>query len=197
MSDLENQEITELLRAWGSGEDAALGRLMPLVYSELKRMARRRRRNLDIGGSLQTTGLVHEAFLRLVNVTSVSWQERSHFYAVSAQIMRRILVDSARSRLSLKRGGEFRRADASADVDFDQIPDLNVAHAAEVLTVHDALDALARLDARQAQVVEMRFFGGLTEDEIAAALGLSAQTIKRDWRLAKAWLRREIKKQAS
>ncbi len=193
MNPFENQDITALLKAWGTGEDAALNKLLPLVYRELKRMARRYSRAGD-GRSLETTALVHEAYLRLVDVTSVSWQERSHFFAVAAQIMRRIMVDAARARRSQKRGGQFRLANQSTEVDFDQIPDIGASRADELLAVHDALEVLAQMDSRQAKVVEMRFFGGLSIDEIAEVLGISPQSVKRDWKLAKAWLGREFKK---
>jgi RNA polymerase sigma factor (TIGR02999 family) len=193
MNTAASQEITGLLKAWGSGESSALDRLIPLVYRELKRMARRYMRTRD-SGTIQTTALVHEAYLRLVDLSSVGWQDRAHFYAVSARIMRGILVDAARARQSQKRGGLHRRIDPSTGFDLDRIPDLGSERAAEILTINDALDSLARMDPRQVQVVEMRFFGGLSVEETAEVLKISPQSVMRDWKLAKAWLRREMRR---
>lgn len=193
MNAAASQEITGLLRAWASGESSALDRLIPLVYRELKRMARRYMRTSD-SGTLQTTALVHEAYLRLAELNSVEWQDRVRFYAVSARVMRGILVDAARARGSQKRGGRLRRINQSTDFNLDQIPDLGSGRAAEILIINDALDSLARMDPRQAQVVEMRFFGGLSVDETAEVLRISPQSVMRDWKLAKAWLRREARK---
>lgn len=156
MNAAASPEITILLKAWGSGQSSALDRLIPLVYRELKRMARRHMRRSD-SGTIQTTALVHEAYLRLVDLSSVGWQDRAHFYAVSARIMRGILVDAARARGAQKRGGMLRRAGASTNFDLDQLPDLGTGRAAEILAVNDALDRLTKLDPRQVQVVEMRF----------------------------------------
>jgi len=188
-----SQEITDLLKAWAEGKPAALDRLIPHVYRELKRLARRYRRGSD-GVSPQTTTLVHEAYLRLVDMNAVRWQDRAHFYAISARVMRGILVDAARARRSQKRGGLLRRAGTSSDIDLDQIPDMGSGRAEEILAIHEALEHLARMDARQAQVVEMRFFVGLSVDETAEVLNVSPQSIMRDWKLAKAWLRREIRR---
>ena len=193
MSVLENQEITLLLKAWGSGEDAALDRLIPLVYRELKRMARRHMRRSE-SGTIQTTALVNEAYLRLVDLNSVEWQHRAHFYAVSARIMRGILVDAARARQSQKRGGQLKRLEADSGFNLDQIPDVGSDRAAEMLALNDALDVLAKMDPRQAQVVEMRFFGGLSVEETAEVLKISPQSVLRDWKLAKAWLGRELRR---
>jgi len=153
-------------------------------------LARRHLRSSD-NGTLQPTALVHEAYIRLVEIHSVRWQDRAQFYAVSARIMRGILVDAARVRRSQKRGGLLRRT-ASSDIDLDQIPDMGPGRAEEIVAIHEALEHLAKMDPRQAQVVEMRFFGGLSVDETAEVLKISPQSVMRDWKLAKAWLRREI-----
>ena len=188
-----SQEITGLLKPWGRGQSSALDDLIPHVYRELKRLARRHMRSSDCG-TLQTTALVHEAYIRLVDLTSVRWQDRAHFFAVAAQIMRGILVDAARARRAQKRGGLLRRSDPSTNVDLDQIPDMGSGRAEEILAIHEALDRLAKMDPRQAQVIEMRFFGGLSVEETAEVLKISPQSVMRDWKLAKAWLRREIRR---
>jgi len=193
MNAAPSQEITGLLKAWGRGQSSALDDLIPLVYRELKRLARQHMRGRE-RETLQTTALVHEAYIRLVDLSSVEWQDRAHFFAMAAQIMRGILVDAARARRSQKRGGLARCTGRSTDVDLDQIPDLGSRRAEEILAIHEALDCLAKMDARQAQVVEMRFFGGLTVDEAAEVLKISPQSVMRDWKLAKAWLRREIRR---
>jgi RNA polymerase sigma factor (TIGR02999 family) len=187
----DRAEITTLLKAWGSGDPSALDRLIPLVYRELKRMARQHMRRGE-SGLIQTTALVHDAYLRLVDLTSAEWQDRAHFYAVSARVMRGILVDAARARQSQKRGGLLHRANPGAGFDVDQIPDLRSMRAVEILAINDTLDHLAKVNQRQMQVVEMRFFGGLTEEETAEVLKVSPQSVKRDWSLAKAWLRRQM-----
>jgi len=188
-----SQEITGLLKAWGSGQPSALDRLIPLVYRELKRMAQRHMRRSD-PGTIQTTAVVHEAYLRLVDLGSVEWQDRAHFYAVSARVMRGILVDAARARGAQKRGGLFRRVHSSTNFDLDQVPNLGSGRTAEILAINDALDRLAKMDPRQVQVVEMRVFGGLSVEETAEVLQISLQSVMRDWKLAKVWLRREIRK---
>jgi RNA polymerase sigma factor (TIGR02999 family) len=195
MSVAASPEITTLLKAWGAGQSSALDRLIPLVYRELKRMARRHMRRSD-SGTIQTTALVHEAYVRLVDLSSAGWQDRAHFYAVSARIMRGILVDAARARGAQKRGGMLRRADPSTNFDLDQVPDLGAGRAAEILAINEALDGLAKMDPRQVQVVEMRFFGGLSVEETAEVLKISPQSVMRDWKLAKVWLRREMRKSA-
>ena len=179
-------EITQLLRAWRGGDEAALQRLTPLVYGELRKIAHGYMRGEREGASLQATALVHEAYLRLVDAGSVDWQDRAHFYAVSAQMMRRILVDTARARVRDKRGGHAAR------LDLDEIPDLSGGRSHELVALDDALNALAKLDQRKAKVIELRFFGGLSVEETAAALGISAQSVMRDWRLARSWLTREL-----
>jgi RNA polymerase sigma factor (TIGR02999 family) len=187
-------EITGLLRAWGAGDTGALERLIPRVYNDLRRAARRHMRNERPGNTLESTALVHEAFLRLVDVQRADWKDRAHFFAVASQMMRRILVDAARARLSAKRGGDLQREEHSGAPDLDQIPDLSSRRDGELLAIHEALDALVRIDARKARVIELRFFGGMSVDETAVVLAVSPQTVMRDWKLAKAWLTRELKK---
>ena len=156
-------------------------------------MARRHLRSSD-NGTLQPTALVHEAYIRLVEIHSVRWQDRAQFYAVSARIMRGLLVDAARVRCSQKRGGLPRGARTSIGIDLDQIPDMGSGRAEELLAIHEALEHRAKMDARQAQVFKMRYFAGLSVDETAEVLEISPQSVMRDWKLAKAWLRREIGK---
>ncbi|MEO8052750.1 MAG: sigma-70 family RNA polymerase sigma factor [Acidobacteriota bacterium] len=188
----KTQEITVLLRAWSAGDGAALDRLTPLVYDELRRMARRYMRNERAGNTLQTTALVNEAYLRLIDVKNVSWSDRVHFFAVSAQMMRRILVDAARARASAKRGGLAKRVAHSTAVNWDEIPDASSNRGVELIAIDDALKRLAEFDPRKAQVIELRFFGGLSVEETAAVLKISPQSVMRDWKLAKAWLTREL-----
>jgi RNA polymerase sigma factor (TIGR02999 family) len=179
-------DITELLVAWRNGDEGALAQLMPEVHGELHRIARRCMRGERAGHSLQATALVNEAYVRLVDTRQVRWQDRTHFLAVSARLMRRVLVDHARARLYQKRGGgapKLTLTDGLAGSD-EQPQD--------VIALHDALDALAKFDERKSRVVELRVFGGLTVEETAHVLGVSADTIIRDWKLAKAWLLREI-----
>lgn len=181
--------ITALLKAWSGGDPAAQERLIPLVYKELHRLARRYRKRSGAGETLQTTALVNEAYMRLIEIHDVVWRDRVHFFAVSAQVMRRILVDSVRARGAIKRGGDAGRLVA---LDPDQIAAPDSDRAAELLAIDEALTSLARIDARRARVVELRVFGGLTMDEAAEVLGLSPQSVRRDWKLAKAWLLREL-----
>ena len=188
----EPAEITRLLRAWGRGDSAALDRLTPLVYEQLRRMARLYMRNERLGHTLQATALVNEAFLRLVDTRSLDWTDREHFFAVCARIMRRILVDAARSRAAIKRGGQAKRAEHSTGINFDQLPDPASEMSAQVCALDEALNVLAQIDPRQAHVIELRFFGGLTVEETARVLQTSPQTVMRDWRLARAWLAREL-----
>ena len=182
----EANEITRLLIAWRNGEAAALDDLMPLVYLELKRIARNFMRRQRVGHTLQTTALVNEAFVRLVDSDKVNWQDRSHFFAMSAQLMRRILVDAARRRNSAKRGGERIQVTLA-----DDLKSANEGQV-DVVAIDEALARLASLNQRQAQIVELRYFGGLTEDEIAETLNISSRTVRRDWNLARAWLYREL-----
>jgi RNA polymerase sigma factor (TIGR02999 family) len=188
----ESVDITSLLKAWGQGDQQALEQLTPLVYSHLRAQARRCMRN-EHGVTLESTALVHEAYLRLVNARAVDWHDRVHFFALSARIMRRILIDAARARAAAKRGGAAVRADHSSAVDLDQIP-ADDSRASDVLcALDDALESLARIDPRRAQVIELRFFGGLSVEETADVLAVSPQTVMRDWRLARAWLARELR----
>jgi RNA polymerase sigma factor (TIGR02999 family) len=186
------KEITRLLRAWSAGDSAALDQLIPRVYGELRRIARRHVRKEGASNSLQATALVHEAYLRLVDVQNVDWHDRTHFFAVAARMMRRILLDAARSRAAAKRAGGARRADDSAAVDLDQIAEVSPGRDDELVAIDDALQMLAKMDPRKERVVELRFFGGLTVEETAGALNISPQSVMRDWKLAKAWLTREL-----
>jgi RNA polymerase sigma factor (TIGR02999 family) len=190
-------EITVLLKEWGRGDETALERLTPLVHNELRRLARRYMRQERGGHTLQGTALVNEAYLRLVDVTGVDWQDRAHFFAVSAKIMRRILVDAARTRAAEKRGGRAERLDHSVPVDLDQFPVPGSDRASELCALDDALEALGQMDPRRAQVIELRFFGGLTVEETAEVLAISPQSVMRDWKLARAWLTRELRHQPS
>lgn len=192
MSLPEALDVTGLLRAWGQGDQDALERLTPLVYEHLRHQARRYMRNERSGVTLQSTALVHEAYLRLVNTHDVEWHDRVHFFALSAQIMRRILIDAARARSAAKRGGGATRADHSTPIDLDQIPSDDSRGAAALCALDDALERLAQIDVRRAKVIELRFFGGLSVDETAEVLQVSPQTVMRDWRLARAWLAREV-----
>jgi RNA polymerase sigma factor (TIGR02999 family) len=178
--------VTELLRAWGDGDEAALERLTPLVEAELRRLARSYMRRERHGHTLQTTALVNEAFLRLTEARRVRWQDRAHFLAISARLMRRVLVDHARSRGYQKRGGGAERV--SLDEEVVASPGTDV----DVVALDRALDALAAVDERKSRVIELRFFGGLSVEESAEVLGVSTDTVKRDWRLAKLWLLREL-----
>ena len=178
-------EVSELLRAWSDGDCGALDRLTPLVYDELHRLARRYMRGERPGHSLQTSALVNEAYMRLVDYKGMQWQNRAHFFAVSAQLMRRILVEHAR-RHNLKRGGGVHH------VSLEQTAVVGGERDADLVALDDALNALAQLDARKVQVVEMRFFGGLSVKETAQVLKVSPETVQRDWKLAKAWLLDEL-----
>lgn len=188
----EPGNITGLLKAWVAGDSAARERLVPLVYDELHKLAHRYRRKAGAGNTLQTTALVHEAYLRLVDIDNVDWHDRAHFFAVSAQLMRRILVDAARARHALKRGG---KAGPLEILNMDEIPATDSARGADVVALDDALTALAKLDPRRARIVELRVFGGLSVEETAEVVGLSPPSVMRDWRLAKAWLLRELSAQ--
>ena len=179
-------EITSLLKAWNSGDPAALARLAERVYPELRLMARRYMKNERQANTLQTTALVHEVYLRLVDVTKVEWHERAQFFAMAAQMMRRILVDAARARGAHKRGG------SALKVNLDEAALLSSAPDRSILALDEALTAFSQVAPRQAKVVELRYFGGLTEEEIVAALKISPRTVRRDWDLAKAWLLREL-----
>ena len=188
----ESPEITALLKAWGSRDAAALDQLTPLVYEELRRLARRYMRNERAGNTLQTTALVNEAYLRLVDAKRVGWQDRMHFFAVSAQMMRRILVDAARARGSAKRGGQVKRVNHSDALNLDEIPNVSTGRDRELVAIDDALNTLAAMDPRKARVIELRFFGGLSVEETGEVLKILPQSVMRDWKLAKAWLTREL-----
>jgi RNA polymerase sigma factor (TIGR02999 family) len=177
--------VSGLLQAWGDGDRGALDKLTPIVYDELRRLARRYMRGERPGHSLQTSALVNEAYMRLVDYKGMQWQNRSHFFAVSAQLMRRILVEHAR-RHNLKRGGGVQH------VSLEETAIVGVDRAADLIALDDAMVTLARLDPRKVQVVEMRFFGGLSVEETAEVLNVSSVTVMRDWSAAKAWLYREL-----
>ena len=184
------QPISQMLQRWSSGDRAALEELMPLVYDELHRIAHRYIAQQAPGHTLQTTALLHEAYLRLAGQEEKHWEHRAHFFGVAAQAMRHILVDYARAQLREKRGGGALRL--SLDGALDDALALGPEQSAELMALHDALTDLAKLDARQSQIVELRFFGGLTEPEIATLLQVSQRTVSSDWRLARAWLLRQM-----
>ena len=186
MRNSSPEDITGLLLAWGGGDREALDRLMPLVYQELRRLARRQMRRERAGDTLQTTALVNEAYLRLVDYARVQARDRSHFLAIAAQAMRRILVERARSRSADKHGSGAQK------VSLDEVADVSDERAAELVALDDALQAFAAIDPRKARLVELRYFGGLTIEETAEVLGVSTPTVERDWRTAKIWLHREI-----
>jgi len=183
---MEPANVTQLLQAHASGDSKALGELIPLVYEKLRKMARGRMRGERPGHTLDATGLVHEAYLELVKFDRLNWQNRSHFFAIASQVMRNILVDYATKKKTEKRGGGRRQvtlgdADSAVEVKIEQL-----------LSVHQALNRLAEMDERRANVVECRFFGGLNMEETATALGISVRTAHRDWKLASTWLKREL-----
>lgn len=186
MPQPSTHEISELLVAWSGGDESALQRLMPLVYDELHRLAHRYMNGERAGHMLQTTALVNEAYLRLINWRAVSWQNRAHFFGVSAQMMRRILVDFARDKKYLKRGGD------ALQVSLGEAAAVGDIRSSDLVGLDEALNALAKVDVRKARVVEMRFFGGLSVVEAAEVLKVSEETVMRDWRLAKVWLLREL-----
>jgi RNA polymerase sigma factor (TIGR02999 family) len=184
--DVPPGEVTRLLQAWTRGDAAALDQLLPRVQAELRRLARRKMRGERSGHTLQTTALVNEAYLRLIDVERVAWQDRAHFFAVVARLMRRILIDYARARGSLKRGGGLGTVEL-CDQTVSPVTD------PDLLALDEALETLAANDARKSQVVELRFFGGLSVRETAQVLKVSTDTVARDWRLAKVWLLRELR----
>jgi len=186
MAGSSTHEITQLLKAWSEGEQSSVEKLMPVVYDELHRMAHRYMVHERPGHTLQTTALVNEAYLRLVDSAQASWQNRAQFFAVCAQAMRRILVDWARSCQALKRGGEMRPLQLDEALAVAETP------SRDLVALDEALKALATVDPRKSQVVEMRYFGGLSVEETAEVLKVSSETVQRDWRLARSWLRREL-----
>ncbi len=187
MNGQSSQEVTSLLRAWRGGDQGALDKLMPLVYAELHRLAHRCMLRERAGHTLQTTAVVNEAYIRLIDARQIEWKDRAHFFAISANLMRRILVEFARSRGRNKRGGDVRK------VELDEAFVISPQRGTDLVALDDALTALAAIDERKAKVIELRFFGGLSVEETAEVLGVSPDTVMRDWRLAKVWLWREMK----
>lgn len=187
MATTSRENVTDLLNDWGHGDQEALNKLMPLVYDELRRLASRYLRNERPGHTIQTTALVHEAYLKLVDQTNTSWQNRVQFFAAAAQVMRHILVDYARSRRAFKRGGDLCRLSLDEAVLSSEEKD------ADLLTLNEALNTLAAMDTQQSRVVELRVFGGLTVEETAEALEVSPRTVKREWSMAKAWLHKQMR----
>ena len=187
LSTADERDVTGLLLAWRGGDGTALDALMPIVYAELHRVAHQHLRGWSSDHGLQTTALVHEAYLRLVGASQVSWQNRAHFFALSARLMRRVLVDAVRAQRSRKRGGH------SPHVPLDESATSAALTRRDLVALDDALNALAEIDPRKAKVVELRYFGGLTADESAEVLGLSRITVEREWRVARLWLARELK----
>jgi RNA polymerase sigma factor (TIGR02999 family) len=188
-----SSDVTALLKAWRGGDQTALERLTPLVYDHLRRLGRQYLRNERADARADATSLVHEAYVRLVDARQVDWQDRAHFFAVSSTIMRRILVDAARARASAKRGGHLQRVEETTAMALDSLPAAGTDRAAEICALDDTLDALARQEPRRAKVIELRYFGGLSVEETADALGVSPQTVMRDWKLARAWLAVELR----
>jgi RNA polymerase sigma-70 factor (ECF subfamily) len=188
---LSSPDVTQILQAVSGGDKDAPARLMPLVYEELRRLANHYLRQERSDHTLQPTALVHEAYLKLIDQSRVDWQNRAHFFGVAAQSMRRILVDHARGHRASKRGGVQQKLTLDEAVDYSQSRDI------DLVALDDALNLLAELDQRQSRIVELRFFGGLTIEETAEALGVSPATVKVDWSMAKAWLRREISRTGS
>jgi RNA polymerase sigma factor (TIGR02999 family) len=182
----EAQNITELLVGYGRGDKEALDQLMPIVYDELRRQAARYLRREQAGHTLQTTALIHEAYVRLVDQRNVQWQNRAHFFGIAAQLMRRILVDHARTKKRVKRGGSDVR------VSLDDAAIAVKGQDLDIVALDEALDRLAQIDEQQSRVVELRFFSGLTVEETAEVMRISKATVKRDWSMAKAWLHREL-----
>ena len=187
MDDAKQESVTQMLAAWAGGDQTALEQLTPLVYEELRRLARQRMKRERPGHTLQTTALANEAYLRLVDQTQVRWQNRAHFFAIAAQQMRRILVDYARRRLYQKRGG------GALQVTLAEAEGLTDEHTPDLVALDEALRSLAEVDPRRAQVVELKFFGGLTNEETAEVLKVSTGTVERDWTIAKAWLHKTLK----
>jgi len=184
------QDVTQLLRDWRQGNRAAFDQLIPLVYDELRRLAKRHLQRQSPGHTLQTTSLVHEAYLRLIDQQNIEWQNRAHFFAVAARAMRFLLVDHARARQYAKRGGGVRQ------VTLDEVAVVSPERNDDLLALDEALSRLAALDPRKSQIVELRYFGGLSAEEAAEALGVSEITVKREWLKARAWLYRELQPEA-
>lgn len=190
MAESSPNQITQLLVAWSNGDESARERLVPVVYDQLRHLARHYMKRERPGHTLQTTALVHEAYIRLVGAENLHWQNRAHFFAVSAQLMRRILIDIARQRLQLKRGGGALQVSIVDELAVSAEPGV------DLLALDEALSRLKELNARQEEIVELRYFGGLKEEEIAEVLKISLRTVQQDWRLARLWLYRELKAEA-
>jgi len=188
-----DSDVTALLKAWRGGDQTALERLTPLVYDHLRKLGRQYLRKERAGVRADATSLVHEAYVRLVDARTVDWQDRAHFFAVSSTIMRRILVDAARARASVKRGGDLQRVENTTTLSLDALPAAGTDRAIDICALDDALDALAKREPRRVKVIELRYFGGLSVEESAEALGVSPQTVLRDWKLARAWLAVELR----
>ncbi len=188
MDPNEISETTQLLRAWAKGDKGALAQLTPRVYKELRRIAGYAMQSERPGRTIGATALVHEAYLKLIDIKNVDWQHRAHFFAISAQVMRHILLNRARKRGTAKRGGALGR------VNLSNLSEIGTSRTRELIALDDALNALAQVDRRRAQVVELRFFGGLTVEETAEVIGVSPETVMRDWGIARAWLASELKK---
>ena len=187
MADVPRHDVTQLLARWKDGDEAALQQLVPIVHDELRRLARRQMAKERADHTLEPTALVNEAYLRLVNLKQMQWQDRAHFFAMGARLMRRILVDFARSRTYQKRGG------GAHQVSFTQALAVTEDQPTDVVALNDALEALADVDERKSRVVELRFFGGLSLEETAEVLHVSRETVKRDWTVAKMWLLRHLR----
>ncbi len=193
MTGASPEQITQLLVDWSNGDQTALGKLMPLVYDELRRLARHYMRNERAGQTLQTTALVHEAYLRLAGYKEIKWQERAHFFAIAAQLMRRILVEHARARKRRKRGGDAQTICLDAKtISLVEDASASVDHFLDMLALDEAMTRLEAIDSRKTRVVEMRFFAGMDNQEIAEVLKVTPNTVIRDWNFAEAWLRREL-----
>jgi len=191
MKPFPSQEVTQLLRAWSEGDKSALDQLYRIVYDELRRLAHRYMSRENAGHTLQTTALVNEAYLRLAEVKDMNWQDRAHFFAVSANVMRRILIDEARARRAERRGGD------NLTIALDEALDVEKGEDLDLIALDLALQSLAKINQRQSQVIELRYFGGLTVEETAEVLKVSADTVMRDWRFAKAWLKREMVRESN
>jgi RNA polymerase sigma factor (TIGR02999 family) len=186
MTPAESPEITVLLRAWRDGDQAAFDRLWSIMYDDLRRMARRYMRNQRVGNTLQTTALVNEAWLHLVDVKNAGWRDRAQFFALSAQVMRRILVDAARARGAHKRGSD------AIKVNVDDVPVLSPQYDDSIVALHETLEEFAKIAPRQARVVELRYFGGMSVEEIGEVMKISLRTIERDWEFSRTWLKRQL-----
>jgi RNA polymerase sigma factor (TIGR02999 family) len=195
MDGARSREITDLLKAWGAGDQTALDRLAPAIDQELRRLAKGYLKREPADQTLQTTSLINEAYLRLIEIRDVLWQDRAHFFAISAQIMRRILVDAARSRRAEKRGGRLPHVPLEEAMIAETVPLLS-GNDLQILALNDALDSLAKIDPRKVSVIELRFFSGLSVEETAEVLKISPQSVMRDWKLAKSWLARELAHEA-